>query len=116
MPPTNSVLVTCKLTSTNSIGRCHCLQTKSFWRLQLVPYLYPIAVSLVLNFCRANGCWICVAPVSSLPYSTAVTLHIGPNIPSAEGPLTNPEAKSYYFTTCEEFVVKSTSCSLGTIP
>lgn len=50
------------------------------------------------------------------PFDTKVTVRIGPEIPSAEGPCRSPHTRSYAFTTIPKFSVVSTEPRYTSVP
>ncbi len=60
-----------------------------------------------------DGRWIAFRPVRALPKSTNFTIDIGPNTPSAEGPLVTTAAQSYRGRTYGPLEVVRASCTYG---
>jgi hypothetical protein len=54
----------------------------------------------------AEGTWMVIRPSEPLPYQSSVTIHIGPGVPSLEGPLkSTSEIGTVAFTTFPQFAV-----------
>jgi len=57
-----------------------------------------------------EGRWLALRPVEPLPTDAAIRLSVGPNVPSAEGPETSPDATDFDGRTYGPFVVQETRC------
>ena len=60
-----------------------------------------------------DGRWLAFRAVDPLPTDTALTIEIGPDTPSAEGPLRTTEASTHTARTYAPFRVVHASCSWG---
>ncbi len=60
-----------------------------------------------------EGRWLAFRPARPLPKDAAVRIQVGPNTPSAEGPLTSKEAVSFAGRTYGPLKVLRTSCTYG---
>ncbi len=60
-----------------------------------------------------EGRWIVFQPLEILPLDTSITVSIGPNTPSAEGPLTSNDVLSFSFRTYAPLKVEDHGCSWG---
>jgi hypothetical protein len=58
-----------------------------------------------------EGRWIVFQPLEILPLDTSITVSIGPNTPSAEGPLTSNDVLSFSFRTYAPLKVEDHGCS-----
>ncbi|MEX1019175.1 MAG: hypothetical protein WDZ49_05920, partial [Litorilinea sp.] len=57
--------------------------------------------------------WLAFRPTQELPANTTVAVNIGPNTPSAEGPLTTTEVQSFSFQTYGPFRLEAAECGWG---
>ena len=57
-----------------------------------------------------DGRWVAFTPTSELPADTAVTIEIGPDTPSAEGPLVSEDAATHRTRTYAPLRVRSQEC------
>jgi len=57
-----------------------------------------------------EGRWVALRPAAPLPYDSAVTVAIGPELPSAEGPRTTAAAESFSFRTYGPLKVERVTC------
>ena len=57
-----------------------------------------------------EGRWVAFKPVEALPPATTVTVNIGPDTPSAEGPLLTTAVQSFTFTTYGPMLVEALRC------
>ena len=60
-----------------------------------------------------NGRWLAFRADKEFPAGTTVTVNIGPNTPSAEGPLTTEAVQSFSFTTYSPLRIEEHGCSWG---
>lgn len=60
-----------------------------------------------------EGRWLVFQPVETLPLDTDISVTVGPNAPSAEGPLTSKETQSFGFRTYAPLKVVEHGCSWG---
>jgi hypothetical protein len=60
-----------------------------------------------------EGRWVAFRPVEPLPSATTVTVNIGPQTPSAEGPLLTAAPQSFTFATYGALLAKGISCGWG---
>jgi alpha-2-macroglobulin len=60
-----------------------------------------------------DGRWLSFRPVKPLPPDAAVTVSIGPGIPSAEGPRSTDKAETWSFRTYGPLKMKRLECGLG---
>jgi alpha-2-macroglobulin len=57
--------------------------------------------------------WVALRPVDALPTDSSVTVTVGPNVPSAEGPLTSDASTAFSGRTYAPLKVRSISCNGG---
>ena len=55
---------------------------------------------------RVDGTWMAFTPVEPLNYGSNLSIVVGPNVPSAEGPNVNTATEIFNFSTVERFDVK----------
>ena len=60
-----------------------------------------------------EGRWLAFRPVDALPNDTRFQVQIGPETPSAEGPLVSSEAFSFNFQTYPPLTIKEHGCAWG---
>ena len=60
-----------------------------------------------------EGRWLAFRADRAFPAGTTVTVNIGPNTPSAEGPLTTTEVQSFSFTTYDPLRIDEHGCGWG---
>lgn len=60
-----------------------------------------------------EGRWLALRAVKDFPAGTTVTVNIGPNTPSAEGPLTTSEVQAFSFTTYSPLRIDEHGCGWG---
>ncbi len=60
-----------------------------------------------------EGRWLAFRADRDFPAGTTVTVNIGPNTPSAEGPLTTSEVQSFSFTTYDPLRIDEHGCGWG---
>ena len=66
---------------------------------------YPVIRPFIQN--SNDNKWLALIPTKPFPYDTKVTITIGPNIPSAEGPVKSDIEDSFSFNTVPIFAVSS---------
>jgi uncharacterized protein YfaS (alpha-2-macroglobulin family) len=81
------------------------LSTEQDWKAN------PIVNSQVKG--ALEGRWMVFQPVSELPLDTDISVNVGPDTPSAEGPLTSSEIQSFSFRTYSPLKVVDHGCSWG---
>ncbi|MEZ4677679.1 MAG: hypothetical protein R2932_26035 [Caldilineaceae bacterium] len=59
--------------------------------------------------------WLVLRAEEDFPTETTVTVNIGPNTPSAEGPLTTTAPQSFSFTTYSPLRIDDHGCSWGDV-
>jgi len=60
-----------------------------------------------------EGRWVAFRADELLPYDTTVSVHIGPDTPSAEGPLTTDQVQSFSFQTYGPLQIVEANCGYG---
>ncbi len=69
----------------------------------------PALVALTKQ--AGEGRWLALRPTEELPYNATVNVNVGPNTPSAEGPLVTDRVQSFTFTTYGRLAVTRSGCS-----
>ncbi len=81
------------------------LSTEADWKNN------PVISARVKN--SLEGRWIVFQPEKNLPLDTTISVSVGPNTPSAEGPLTSSEVQTFSFRTYAPLKVEEHGCSWG---
>ena len=71
----------------------------------------PTVTSLAKQ--AGDGRWLAFRATEELPYDATINVNIGPNTPSAEGPLVTPSVQSYTFQTYGALRVVDARCAWG---